>query len=429
MEASKQIEIRILSVVRRKVNYYKYSPILQASFFSGESTRQIYLIIDSFFTKYDKKKLTTGNMKILILRGIKDKEIQKECLQLVRKIRKCNSYDNKIIEETIKDFAKRQLVKTAILEALSILEQPNPDFSTIQEYIDRAVNISCETEHSYYDYFKEPAGRIIEEANEKRISTGIPKLDEIMDGGMSPGELCVFIGPPGRGKTLALINMGVGALFQGQSVLHITLEISARRVARRYDLRITRKPFEVLKADPEKVTTRLLKLKKKRGCDLTLKDLSMDRPTVADIRAIILNLQRIRKRSFDTVIVDYGDLVKPTIKYKDSRVGIEEVYEDLRRLAVEFKIPLYTASQSTRKSLNKYIVGMEDVAEAFGKVKVADVVPTLCQTPEEEEENLIRIFMAKSRKRKGHPIIRLEMDPDKMYLGELKDSGDDKWKK
>jgi len=419
MDPVYEIELKILSILRSKRNWYKYRSVLQPGFFSSEETRQVFYIIEEFFKKHDKKKkLIISNMKLLLSKNIKDKDLKSTCLKLTKKLRKIKTTDNKVVEETIKDFAKRQLVKLAITECLTILDDPNPNLATIKEYIDRAMTLSTEGDEDMYSYFDDPEQRVDDEVHEKKIPTCIPKLDLELTGGMCPGELLVFLGPPGRGKTTALINMGVGGLIQGMTVLHITLEISARKIARRYDMRISGRTFKSIKKNPKRVVNPLAKLKKK-GCDLIIKDWSMENPRVEDIYGMIISYQGRMKKKFDMIVIDYGDLIHPTKNYKDSRFGLEEVYTELRRLAVRLQVPVYTASQTNRESLNKNIVGMKDVAESFGKVKVADVVVGLCQTIEECEDSLVRLFIAKSRKKSGHPTIKLELDTERMYLGEM----------
>lgn len=427
MEPTKEIESKILAVIRVRESWHKYRGVLQLSFFGSEATRQIFTVIEGFFKKYDLKKLTTGNMKIILQRAIKDKDLLEACLDIVRKIRKLSYEDTKVVEEIIKDFSKRQLIKLAITEGIALLETPDPDFSTLKDHIDRALNVSTEGETDAYHYFSDPSTRVQEEKDEKKISTGISKLDELFRGGMSPGELLVFLGPPGRGKTLALINMGVGALQQGLFVFHATLEISARKVARRYDSRISSLDFEDLLKSPHKVKPSLEAIKK-RGGELIIRDYSMESPRVADLYGSILKHEQRVKRKVDAVVVDYGDLFRSAQHFKDPRFGLEEIYTDLRRMGSKLGVPVYTASQTTRKSLSKNIIDMEDVAESFGKVKVADVILGICQTPEEEEDNLVRLFVAKSRKQQGHQSVRLAMEPSRMYLGELETPGEVKRK-
>lgn len=422
MDPTADIEHKVLAIIRVKKNWYKYHYILQLQFFSNEATRQLFSIIEEFFKKYDSEKLTTGNMNLIIPRVIKDEELRDSCLEIVHKIGRLSHIDSKVIEATIRDFSRRQLAKIAITEGITLLESANPDFNILKEHVDKIINISTDGESDAYSYFNSPQNRIIAERDEKKIATGIPKLDETLRGGMSAGELLVFLGPPGRGKTLALINLGVGALLNGLFVFHATLEISDRKVARRYDSRIANTEFSTLIKNPRTILPYLERLKKK-GAELIIRDYSMDSPKVSDLYGAIIRHEQRIERKCDIVIVDYGDLLTSTKTYRDPRFGLEDTYTELRRLGVKLGVPVITASQTTRKSLSKHVIDMEDVAESFGKVKVADVIIGICQTPEEEEEQLCRLFIAKSRKASGHPSMRLSMIPETMYLGEMHSAG------
>src|SRR3990167_8997651 len=131
-------------------------------------------------------------------------------------------------------------------------------------------------------------------------------------------------------------------MAQGLRVLHITLEISDRKIARRYDMRITGRTFDQLKLDPKRVNNPLTKLRN-MGCELVIKDWSMESPKVDEIYALIINYENRMKKKVDLVIIDYGDLVSPQKNHKESRFGLEEVYTELRRLSVKIGAPIYTA--------------------------------------------------------------------------------------
>ena len=197
----------------------------------------------------------------------------------------------------------------------------------------------------------------------------------------------------------------------------LTLELSEKKLARRFDLRISGRPIELLRADPSRVKNPLASLRKK-GCDLVIKDYSSEAPKLEDIRSFIINYQIKLKKSFDIIIIDYADLISPSSHHKENRFGLTEVYTNLRRLANELNVPIVTASQANRKSLSKLKVGMEDIDECFGKAKVADLIIGICQTEEELEDELARFYFAKNRLTGKHGIVRLTMKPKIMFMGD-----------
>jgi len=425
MEQGTEVEARILAVLRRKRNYHKYRSILQPSFFQLETTRQIFSLVDEFFstTTTKKKKLTTANLRLIIHQKIRNVDLRNECLEFLKKIRPYPTKDNEVIDESIKDFAKRQFAKRAVLECLELLEGPNPDFTSVQDHLEKAITISTSFEKECYSYFDQAEERTILDVQDKSIPSGIPRLDEILGGGTGQGELIVFLAPPERGKTLALVNFGTAALHLGLRIGYISLELAERKIARRFDLRITGRTYELLKKEPDRIKNPLAALRK-NGCELVIKDYSASDPRLEDIKSFVVNYQNKMRRKFDMLIVDYADLISPTKMHKTERFGIKEVYTNLRRFANELKIPIITASQANRKSVGKLVVTMEDFAEDFAKAAVADVVIAICQTPEELEDDLCRLYVAKNRRTGRHGLVRLTMQPKVMYLGEMRKVSD-----
>jgi len=419
MEQGREIELRILATLRRRSNYHKYKSIIQESFFQLEPTKQLFnILIDCFNNpKIEDKKIPIYNLKLIVHRIIRNEELKEECLSICKDLRGYKTRDNPVVEETIKDFAKRQLVRKGILAGLEELERTNPDFTKIQEQVDKAIMVGSDLGTNFYSYFEDPETRIIEEREQKRIMTIIPKLDKAIDGGFIAGELIVILAPPERGKTLFLVNLGVAALARGLTVGYITLELSERQIARRFDLRISGRPISLLRKDPSRIKNPLASLRK-TGCDLIIKDYSADNPRIEDIKSFIITYQHRMKKKFDVLLVDYADLIMPTKSFKQERFGLKEVYTNLRRLSNELKIPIATASQANRKSLDKLVVTMADFDECFAKAGIADIVIGLCQTQEELEDELCRAFIAKNRNSGKHKIIRLTMRPKTMFLGE-----------
>lgn len=419
MESGVEIEARILGVFRRRENYYKYRKILQDTFFQTAATRYIFTFIDDFFSsgKTDLVKLTIPELRIIAHQKIRSKEQLSETLKTLKIVRKYETLDNEVIEGAIKDFVKRQLVKMAILKGLEELDKPTTDFQDIHDTIGKALAVTTEGQKGYYSYFEGTLDRINPDNEEHKIKTFSQKLDDAMDGGCGTGELIVVLAPPERGKTLVLVNFAAQALYQGLTVGYFTLELAERKIARRFDLRISGRPISLLRKDPTKIKSPLQALRN-NGCNLVIKDYSSEYPKVEDIKSFIITYQNRMKKNFDMIIIDYADLVAPSHQHKQERFGIKEVYTGLRRLANEFKIPVITASQANRRSVEKAVITMADFAEDFQKAAIADVVLAICQTPEELEEDLARIYIAKNRSSGKHLLFRVQFKSKVMFIGE-----------
>lgn len=418
MEQGVELEARILTLLRRKSNYYKYRKLLQPQFFQQEVTRSIFTLIDEHFSsgKAEETKLTRVNLKVLAHQKIRNRDLKLEVLKLIRETRQFSTRDNAIIENATKDFVQRNLVKIAILKGLEALDKPITDFAEVNDHISQAMAISTEKDADYYQYFHDTLDRI-DDDKLTRISTGIPTLDKILGGGLTQGSLTVFLAPPERGKTLALVNIATAALYRGLTVGYLTLELSERWVARRFDLRISGRSITLLRNDPTRIKNPLAALRK-NGCSLVIKDYSADNPRIEDLRSFIINYQNRHKQNFDLLCVDYADLISPSRNYKQERFGIKEVYTNLRRLGLEFNFPIVTASQANRKSSNKLIVTMEDFAEDYAKAAISDVVIAICQTPEELESDMSRLYVCKNRLTGKHKVFRVEYKSKTMFMGE-----------
>jgi replicative DNA helicase len=233
-----------------------------------------------------------------------------------------------------------------------------------------------------------------------KIPTGMIHLDTKLDGGLSKGEVGIFLGPPNRKKSQALVNTGFGAMsmFSNSSVVHITVEMSAIVVAKRYAARLVSSWFVKGRTNRDEyaymVKDKASKLLKGK---LIIKEFPSRSATVYDIKAYLKQL-KIAGHKFDVVIIDYLDELKHS-GVGELRHQLRETVSNLRSLAhpTNMNVAIWTATQANRSSLNNEIITMEHISESFGKAEVADVVIALCQTKLEMQYELMRLYGAKVR--------------------------------
>lgn len=211
-------------------------------------------------------------------------------------------------------------------------------------------------------------------------------------------------------KSIALINMGAGAVLEGHNVVHYTLEMPERQVENRYDNRFTRKTLDYLKGNANKSLTAIMNIQKMMKGKLIIKRYRSNECTVDTLRSHLTRLHMESGFKPDLIIVDYGDLVQPRKSYKDKRFELESVYLDLRDLGAEYDCPVWTASQTNRGGLDKKVITIADLAEAFNKANIADFMVALCQTIEEKDDGEMRWHAAKNRG--GVANITLDGDID-----------------
>ena len=229
-----------------------------------------------------------------------------------------------------------------------------------------------------------------EESVRNTCTTGWDAIDDIADGGLGRGELGVMVAPAGIGKSWALVNIGANAVKAGLNVIHYTLELNAAYVGLRYDAVFTGISAQDLKYNLEDVKKKVGGLKG----DLIVKYYPTKSATVNTLSAHIQRCMANGKKP-DLVIVDYADLLRG--HGKEVRHELGNIYEDLRGLAGEYEIPVWTASQANRSALEDDIIGAEKIAESYSKIMTADFVLSLSRKIEDKLANTGRWHVIKNR--------------------------------
>ena len=231
------------------------------------------------------------------------------------------------------------------------------------------------------------------------------EMDDITSGGLGRNELGVVIAPTGAGKSMVLVHLGAQALREGKNVIHYTLELQDTVVANRYDSCLTGLPLSEIKSFKEEI---LDEVKKIKG-SLIIKEYPTKSASTNTIKS---HLEKLRKRGIKPgmIIVDYGDLLRPTVIRKEKRNELESIYEEMRASSNEFDCPVWTASQTNRSGLNAEVVTMESISEAFSKCFVADLIFSVSRTIEDKQANTGRIFVAKNRNGPDGMVYPIFMD-------------------
>ena len=238
--------------------------------------------------------------------------------------------------------------------------------------------------------------------------TGLDFLDEktILDGGLGRGELGVVVAPTGCGKSHWLVQVGAAALKAGKTVVHYSLELSEVLVGKRYDSNLT--GIDVNEILEHKQDVKDFYEANEMG-SLIIKYY----PTrTASVNTIRNHLEKLKFRGYfpSVVIIDYADVMRSTKAYEALRHELMLIYEELRQLAGDFNIPIWTASQSNRTGANADIVGLENMGESYGKAQVSDFVIGISRKPEEKDKGFGRLFVAKNRSGRDGMQFHVKID-------------------
>ena len=297
-------------------------------------------------------------------------------------------------------FTKRQELERAILKAADMLEKG--DYDPVEKLIKDAVQISL-TKDMGTDYFYNPAERINRYYNSGgQVSTGWPQLDRLLYGGFSRGELNIFAGGSGSGKSLVMMNIALSWLQQGLSGVYITLELSEELTGLRTDAMLTGMGTKDIRKDVDTTSMKVVMVSKKSG-KYRIKALPAQ-SNVNDIRSYLKEVQIQTGIKVDFVMVDYLDLVMPvSVKVNPNDQFIKDKYvaEELRNLAKELNILLVTASQLNRSAVEEVEFDHSHIAGGISKINTADNVFGIFTSRAMRERGRYQIQCMKSRSSTG----------------------------
>ena len=295
------------------------------------------------------------------------------------------------VKDKALDFCKRQAFKEALTSAVELVQ--GDQFESVVDLMRQAVSVGMP--HSIgHDFFEDLEARF-QEIQRITTPTGLKELDhkDILDGGLGRGELGVVVAPTGVGKSHWLVQVGAAALKAGKTVVHYSFELSEVLVGKRYDAHLTGIPVSDLIDNKDRVKRFY------EGEELGNLVIKYYPTRTASVNTIRNHLDKLKFRGHipSVVIIDYADVMRSTKSYDALRHELMLIYEELRQMAGDFNIPIWTASQSNRAGANADTVGLENMGEAYGKAQVSDFVLGLSRKPEEKDKGYGRLFVAKNR--------------------------------
>lgn len=289
-------------------------------------------------------------------------------------------------------FTKRQELERAIMKSADLLEKG--EYDPVEKLIKDAVQISLQKDMGT-DYFNDPRGRLMQlKSNNGQNSTGWPSMDKKLYGGFNRGELQIFAGGSGSGKSLFMQNLAVNWAQAGLNGVYVTLELSEGLCSMRIDSMMTDTSSRDIFKDIDKVEMKVKMLQKKAG-GLRIKYMPAQ-STVNDLRAYCKELQIQTGMRLDFLCVDYLDLLMPvSAKVSPSDLFVKDKYvsEELRNLAKELNVLFVTASQLNRSAVEEIEFDHSHISGGISKINTAD--------------NVFGIFTSRSMRERGQYQLQL----------------------
>jgi archaellum biogenesis ATPase FlaH len=305
-------------------------------------------------------------------------------------------------------FTKRQELERAILKSADLLEKG--EYEPVEKIIKDAVQISL-TKDMGTNYFEDPRARLMAlKDNNGQISTGWPAMDRKLFGGMNKGELNIFAGGSGSGKSLFMQNLAVNWVTQGLNGVYLSLELSEGLSAMRIDSMLTNVSTKEVFKDLDTVEMKVKMVGKKAG-NLQIKYMPAQ-SNVNDVRAYLKELQIKNGWRVDFLLIDYLDLLMPvSAKVSPSDLFVKDKYvsEELRNLAKELNCVFVTASQLNRGAVDEIEFDHSHISGGLSKINTAD--------------NVFGIFTSRAMRERGRYQIQLMKTRSSSGVGQKIDLG------
>ncbi len=312
--------------------------------------------------------------------------------------------DLSYVKDKSLDFCKRQAFKEALENSVNLIHEGQ--FENVLTIMKEAVSVGMPSSTGH-DFFEDIEARFIK-VNRRVCPTGIPEIDkkDVLNGGLGRGEIGVITANTGVGKSHFLVAMGANALRAGKNVVHYTFELTETAVGLRYDSNLCNVPSNEVQDNKDSVLSKYEKMELGR---LIIKEYPTGTATVQTIRN---HIEKLKLKNFmpSLIVIDYADIMRSSKSYDSLRHELKLIYEELRNLAMEMNIPVWTASQANRDSAKSDIVGLENMSEAYGKAMVADVVLSLSRKPMEKSSGVGRLFVAKNRAGRDGLLFPVNID-------------------
>lgn len=318
--------------------------------------------------------------------------------------------------EEFESFTKRQALERAILKSADLLEKG--EYEPVEKLIKDAVQISLQKDMGT-DYFADPRGRLMAlKSNNGQNSTGWPVLDQKLYGGFNRGELQIFAGGSGSGKSLIMQNLAVNWVHNGLSGVYVTLELSEGLCSMRIDSMMTDTSSREIFKDIDNIEMKVKMVAKKAG-QLRIKYMPAQ-SNVNDIRAYVKELQIQTGMKVDFLCIDYLDLIMPvSAKVSPSDLFVKDKYvsEELRNLAKELNVLFVTASQLNRSAVEEIEFDHSHISGGISKINTADNVFGIFTSRSMRERGLYQIQLMKTRSSSGvGQKIELKFDVETLRI-------------
>jgi len=400
-----RIETQILSNLINDETYVrKVIPFLKEEYFSDSEDRKVFTVIKDFVEKYN----SPPNKSALLINLQEDRTVTEDlyvkCETVINSLRADKDTGAQWLEDETEKFCKDKAVYNAIMQSIQIIDGSEKNLSkdALPSILSEALGVGFDSNVGH-DYIENAESRYeFYHRLEEKMPFDLDFFNKITEGGLSNKTLNIALAGTGVGKSLFMCHMAAGAIAQGKNVLYITLEMAEERIAERIDANMMNVAIQDLKdLSKSMFTQRIDKIKNKIEGRLVIKEYPTASAHAGHFKALLSELKLKRTFVPDIIFIDYLNICASSRFRANANANsytiIKSIAEELRGLAVEFDLPIVSATQTTRSGYANSDVELTDTSESFGLPATADLMFALISTEELEQQGQIMVKQLKNR--------------------------------
>ena len=409
----------------------KVLPFIKPEYFEG-IYRTLFREAGKFVAKYNKLP-TAESFKIELDQTDKINDEQYNMASdIVPQLFAGEKVDDKWLLDTTEKWCQDRAIYLAIMESISIIDGKHEVLTkgALPDLLTKALGVGFDLQVGH-DYIENAEDRYeFYHTEEDRLPFDLEYFNKITKGGVPRKTLNIALAGTGVGKSLFMCHVASSALVQGFNVLYITMEMAEERIAERIDANLLDVPIDQLdKISKDRFSLMVSNIAKKTTGKLIIKEYPTGSAHSGHFRALLNELKLKRQFEPDLIFIDYLNICASSrMKGMGGAINsysyIKAIAEELRGLAVEFDIPIFSATQTTRSGYSNSDIGLEDTSESFGLPATADLMFALISTEELEQQGQFMVKQLKNRYNDPtqHKRFVIGVDRSKMRLFDVEDN-------
>jgi replicative DNA helicase len=424
-------------ILRNLINNEEYLrkvlPFLKNEYFSESTERLVFDEIVKFTENYNvPPTITALQLSISEKKGLTNEEVEESKTYLQTHCLDADEGVSEWLIDSTEKFCQEKAIYNSVLESIHILDGKHKTLEkgAIPKLLSDALAVSFNNSVGH-DYVEDASQRYdFYHRVEEKIPFDLDYFNKITKGGLPTKTLNIALAGTGVGKSLFMCHVAASNLVLGKNVLYITLEMAEERIAERIDANLLNvKVDELEKLSREEYNKKVAKVKSKTNGKLIIKEYPTASASVTHFRALLNELYLKRNFKPDIIFIDYLNICTSARIKSGSNINsytyVKAIAEELRGLAVEYNVPVVSATQTTRSGFSSSDPGLEDTSESFGLPATADLMFALVSSEELEELNQIMVKQLKNRYSDptAHKRFVLGIDRSKMRLYDVEQSG------